>query len=230
MAVMRKLVIVGAGALGREVLLYARDMLAAEYDGLLFDGVAGFLDDSAAAEERLRELGVECDGIAGSLVESVGEHRVREEFVYVLAVGNAKLRRALVERLDADAAWANIVHPTAYLATSAVLGEGVVVAPFAFVGANASLGDHVVLNTYASVGHDSRAGACSVLSPYAVVNGNVALGESVFMGTHAMVIPGKTVGAESSLSAGAVVVRDVVAGSFMMGNPARGWRMPEGEG
>ena len=85
----------------------------------------------------------------------------------------------------------------------------------------------MVLNTYASVGHDSKAGPCCVLSPYAVVNGNVELGEEVFMGTHATVIPGRKVGRRSSLSAGAVVVRDVAEDSFMMGNPAKGWRKPE---
>jgi sugar O-acyltransferase (sialic acid O-acetyltransferase NeuD family) len=220
MTTKKKLIIVGGGALGREVLLYAQDMIAAQTAGLLFDGFAGFLDEATDAADQLRALGVDFEW-----VEPIDEHHLREDCVYVLAVGTAKARRNILNRLDGNTSWTNIVHPTAYLASSATLAEGVILAPFAFVGANATLGDHVVLNTYASVGHDSQVGSCCVLSPYAVINGNVTLGEQTFMGTHATVIPRRKIGKGSSLSAGAVVVRDVEPGFFMMGNPARGWRM-----
>lgn len=217
----RKLVIVGGGALGREVALYARDMIDADADRVAFDGIAGFLDDAEETADRLRSLGVDFD-----FVEPLESHQLREDFAYVVAVGNAKQRRVLCERLDGQPNWATIVHPSAYVAANATLGQGCIIGPFAFVGANAALEDHVVLNTYASVGHDSLVRQYGVLSPYAVINGNVTLGEEVFLGTHATVIPGLTVGAGSSLSAGAVVVRDIPADSFMIGNPAKGWRKP----
>jgi len=224
MTTKKKLVIVGGGALGREVLLYAQDMIGAKTAGLEFDGFAGFLDDSATAADQLRELGVDFD-----FVDPIEEHVVRDDCVYVVAVGNSRERRVLQDRLHGNVAWANIIHPTAYLATSALLGEGIILAPFTFVGANASLADHVVLNTYASVGHDSVVGTYCVLSPYAVINWNVELGEGVFMGTHTTVIPGLTVGKGSSLSAGAVLVRDVGPGFFMMGHPGKGWRLYDEE-
>ena len=224
MTTKKKLIIVGGGALGREVLLYAQDMIAAKTAGLLFDGFAGFLDEATDAADQLRALGVDFE-----LVEPIDEHHLRDDCVYVLAVGNAKARRNILNRLDGNTSWTNIVHPTAYLASSATLAEGVILAPFAFVGANARLGDHVVLNTYASVGHDSQVGACCVLSPYAVINGNVELGDEVFMGTHATVIPGRKVGQGASLSAGAVIVHDVKPNFFMIGNPAKGWRMDGAE-
>jgi len=220
MVTKKKLVIVGGGALGREVFLYAQDMLADQTSGNPFDGIAGFLDDSTDAADQLRELGVEFD-----FLEPIDKHLPRKDCLYVLALGKSRDRRVARDRLGEDLPWTNVIHPTAYLPSSVVLGRGVVLAPFTFVGANATLGDHVVLNVYASVGHDSLVGACCVLSPYAVINGNVELGDEVFMGTHATVIPGRKVGKGSSLSAGSVVFRDVNPNSFMMGNPAKGWRM-----
>ncbi|QDS96967.1 acetyltransferase [Adhaeretor mobilis] len=222
MPIKKKLVVVGGGALGREVALYAQDMIDAEAAGLEFDGIAGFLDDSATAADQLSALGVQFD-----FVEPAQGHVARNDCVYIIAVGNAKVRRVLRDGLAGKPHYANVIHPTAYVASSAVLGQGVIVAPFGFVGANATLQDHVVLNTYASAGHDSLVGRYCVFSPYAVINGNVELGEEVFMGTHATVIPGLTVGKSSSLAAGAVVVRDVQPEFFMMGNPSKGWRMYE---
>lgn len=221
MASKRKLVIVGGGALGREAALYAKDMIDADADRVAFDRIAGFLDDAEEAADRLHSLGVAFD-----FVEPIESHQLRGDFDYLVAVGNAKQRRVLCERLGGKPSWATIVHPTAYVATNANLGQGCLIGPFSFVGANAVIQDHVVLNTYASVGHDSLVGEYGVLSPYAVINGNVTLGAEVFFGTHATVIPGLTVGARSSLSAGAVVVRDVPPDSFMIGNPAKGWRKP----
>ena len=217
----RQLIIIGGGALGREVLHYANDLLATNDAKLDFSSFAGFLDDAPDAKQQLAKLGVE-----SGFVEPIQQHLVDKKYAYVLAVGKAKLRNELLSNLSGQPFWANIVHPTAYVASSATLGKGVVLAPFTFVGANAKIADHVVLNPYASVGHDSRIGNRCVLSPYATVNGNVQLGEEVFMGTHTTVIPGKKVGQGSTLSAGTVVFRDVPENYFMIGNPGKGWRKP----
>ena len=130
--------------------------------------------DRAAATLRRK-------GIADGFVESLDAHRVNPSFTYVIGVGNPDARLALASRLGA-VRFVRILHPTSYVAPSAVLAEGVVVCPFSFVGAHARLEAHVVLNTYASCGHDSRIGTAGMLSPYAVVNGDVVLEERAFLG------------------------------------------------
>jgi sugar O-acyltransferase (sialic acid O-acetyltransferase NeuD family) len=202
------LIIVGAGGFGREVYQYARDCWPGI--GLI---VKGFLDDNleALGEQRLPQ----------TVVARVDEYAVQPADCFAIAVGNPQSRRALVERLrNSGARFVSIVHPLAYVAPTASLGEGCILAPFAFVGPDSDVGAFSVLNTYASCGHDAKTGAYSVLSPYAVLNGNVELGDEVFLGTHATVIPGKKVGARSKLAAGCVVFKDVPERSLATGNPA----------
>jgi len=218
-----RLVIIGAGGFGREVLAYARDAGRDYVDGARFEGV-DFLDDRADALDgfpvEARVLGAIDDGPLGP------EDRV------IVAVGDPAARFALVQRLRArGATFATVVHPTAYVAPAARIGAGTVLAPFAFVGPSARIGEHCALNTYASAGHDAVIGRYGVLSPYAVINGAVRLHDGVFMGTHATVVVGNEVGAWSKIAAGAVALRDVAAGSLVLGNPGKGRELyapPEG--
>ena len=228
----RGLVIVGAGSMGREAYAYASELIAAgRAEG--YDRIRGFIDLSDTPGAYLSRFSLEYD-----FIDTLDSHQHQVEFVYVTASGSVAEKRRAVEVLPADARWANIIHPTAFVAASARLGHGIVLAPFTFVGLNAELGDHVLLNAYASCGHDSRVGRYSILSPYAAITGTVVLEDEVLLGMHSSVIPGRRVGRGSSVSAGSAVLRDVPPGSLVAGNPAKGRVMyhvaegptPEGRG
>lgn len=212
---MNDLVILGAGGFGREVFAYAQDAGRS---------VAGFVDDDSGALDA-HDLPVPVLGDL-SLIADVSR------FDWVIGLGDPDARKRLYDTLaERGASFASVVHPTAYIARSAVVGPGSVVAPFALVAPHARVGADVVLNTYASVGHDAVVGEHCVFSPYAVVNGTVHLGAGVFLGTGAMVGPGLKVGQGSKISVGAGVTRDLEAGSLAVGNPAKGrvmFPVPEG--
>ena len=209
---MKRLIVVTAGGFGREVEAYARD---AGFE------VAGFLHDTDRYPGSLDGLGLE-DRVLGP----VEGYEPRDDEVLAIGLGDIAPRLATAEALLARGArLATVVHPTAWVADTAILEPGVVIAPFAFVGPHARVGELSVLNTYASVGHDSVVGRCCVLAPYAVTNGRVTLQDEVFLATHATVTPRRTVGRRSVVSAGSVVLRDVPARSLAAGNPARSREM-----
>ncbi|BDG07093.1 acetyltransferase [Anaeromyxobacter paludicola] len=201
--------ILGGGGLGREARLYLDDARLAGAD---LPGFGGFLEDYGPNDGRPPVA-------AGArLLE-----RIRPEpgDRFLVAVGDPLLRARLAARLKAlELAVATLIHPRAWVAPDALLGEGCLVAPFAFVGPGARLGDHVALNTHASVGHDGSVGDHTVLSPYAVLNGNAAVGDSSFLGTGAAVVPHRRVGRRAQVAAGAVVTRDVPDFALASGNPA----------
>jgi sugar O-acyltransferase (sialic acid O-acetyltransferase NeuD family) len=203
-----RLIVVTAGGFGREVEAYARD---AGFE------VAGFLHDTHRYPGSLDGLGID-DRILGP----VEGYEPRGDELLAIGLGDIAPRLETAEALLARGArLATVVHPSAWVADSAVLAPGTVIAPFAFVGPHARVGELSVLNTYASVGHDSVVGRCCVLAPYAVINGRVTLGDEVFLATHATVTPRRSVGDGSTVSAGSVVLRDVPARSLAVGNPAR---------
>lgn len=205
----QRLIIVGAGAQGREALVYAHDCrrAGAEYS------IGGFLDDNPDA---LQGYHLE-QGILGDL-----DYAPRSEDVFVIAVGEPYKRAEMMTRLESrGGAFVSLVHPAAFVAPNAQVGVGCLVAPFAFIGANAVVGANVLLNVHAVIGHDARVGEHCVLSPGASASGFSALGPLVFMGTNAVVVPGKVVGEGSQVTAGSVVYNEVEARHMALGNPAR---------
>jgi sugar O-acyltransferase (sialic acid O-acetyltransferase NeuD family) len=202
----KPLAIFGAGGFGREVYAYAVDA------GL---PVAGFVDDTADPLAGY-DLPTTVLGGLASIEDVAG-------YDWVIALGDAGNRELIHRRLSGrGATFVSVVHPTAYVARSAEVADGCVVAPFAMVGAHAKVGANVALNTYASIGHDAVIGDHCVFSPYSAVNGNVIVGAGVFLGSAAIVSPGRRVGRASKISVGAAVTRDVEAGSLVAGNPAKG--------
>jgi sugar O-acyltransferase (sialic acid O-acetyltransferase NeuD family) len=199
-------VIAVAGGFGRELAAYARD---AGFE------VSAFLHDPSRSPLDGIEVGAEVRGPAEDYEPHCDE-------LLAIGLGEPGPRRELAEQLLARGArLATVVHPAAWVAPTARLGEGVVIAPFAFVGPGAEIDDLTVLNTHASVGHDSVIGRCCVLSPYAVTGGWARLEDEVYLATHATVTPRRAVGVGSSVSAGSVVFRDVPPHSLAMGNPAK---------
>ncbi len=100
-------------------------------------------------------------------------------------------------------------HPSALIADSVALGEGVQVMAGAVVQPGVALGDNVLVNTGASVDHDCRIEAHVHIAPGAVLSGGVALEEGVHVGTGAVIVQSLRVGRGSLVAAGAVVTADV---------------------
>jgi sugar O-acyltransferase (sialic acid O-acetyltransferase NeuD family) len=199
------LIIVGAGGFGREIYQYALD---AQLD------VKGFLDDNGRALDGL--------AIPHPILGSIIEYQPLSTDRFILAVGDPATKQKLANHLAVRGAqFASLVHPLAYVAPTARVGAGCVIAPFGFVGPHAVVENHVSINTYASAGHDSQIGEFSSLSPYSVVNGQVAVGQGVLLGTHAVVVVGKRVGRWAKLAAGAIALHHVPEYALAVGNPAK---------
>ena len=203
-----RILIVGAGGFGREVLHWARhtwpDLSAA---------VSGFLADAPRSEG---------DRDMPPVIGDPSRHVPAPGEGFLLAVGIPEVRRRLAEQLEARGArFLTLVHPTAVVAPNADIGAGTIVCPFAVVSDNTRLGRCVLLNYHSSLGHDASAGDFAVLSPYATLGGDAHVAEDVFLGMHASVGPGRRVGPRSKVSANSCALADVPAESLVFGAPGR---------
>lgn len=138
----------------------------------------------------------------------------------VIAVGAPLLKAELVGRWPGEA-FASVVHPTSYVAPSALIGRGCVIAPLAAVGTRTTVGDHVLVNLGATVSHDIAIGDFVTISPGAHVGGNSTIGAGAFVGIGAAVRNGVNIAPGSVVGAGAVVVADTVENGVYAGVPAR---------
>jgi sugar O-acyltransferase (sialic acid O-acetyltransferase NeuD family) len=206
---MTSLILLGAGGFGLELLTYAQDCIKA---GTLSCTIKGFLDDT-------KPVGTQH---GGAPVLGPTDTRLDKEALYMIAIGTPPGRKALANKVWAQGGkLATLIHPRAYAAATAHIGDGSILAPFSFAGPECVIGENVMLNLYASVAHESHVGQHSVLSPYAGTQARAKLADCVFCGAHTAITYGVTVGNGTKIAAGSVVYSDLAAGAEAFGNPAR---------
>ena len=110
-----------------------------------------------------------------------------------------------------------LVHPRAWVAPGALLGEGVQVMAGAIIQPDCRIGANTLINTCASIDHDGEIGAHVHVAPGATLCGGVRVHDRAFIGSGATVIQGISIGERAIIGAGAVVVRDVAADARFVG-------------
>ncbi|MCC3158869.1 acetyltransferase [Hymenobacter sp. 15J16-1T3B] len=208
----RPLVIVGAGGLGREVLMLVRQLNEVE----LRWNVLGFYDDQRPPHDRVHEL---------HWLGTIEALNQQEGSVYAaVAIGNSRQRAAVVARLTSPRVhFATLVHPSVLLRPYQFvqLGAGSIVAQGCIFTCDIRLGRHVLLNLGCTIGHDAVLEDFCSLMPHANVGGEAYLEREAYLGTNATVINQVRVGARCIVGAGAVAVRDLPADCTAVGVPAQ---------
>ncbi|MFC5526634.1 acetyltransferase [Rhodanobacter ginsengisoli] len=117
-----------------------------------------------------------------------------------------------------------VIHPRAFVAADAEIGDGAQILAMSAICANVKLGRGVIVNTSASIDHDCVIGEGVHVGPGANLAGEVRVEDYAFIGVGAVVSPGLKIGRSAIVGAGAVVIRDVAADEVVAGNPARSLR------
>jgi acetyltransferase EpsM len=199
---MSKLTVLGAGGHAKVVIATA---LAAGWE------IAAVLDDDA---------GRWGGRLLGYVIEGPCERALSApESTCTIAIGANAVRRRIAAA--ARCRFATLVHPTAYIHDSVLLGAGTVVMAGAIVQPDSRLGSQVIVNTSASIDHDCVLGEAVHIAPGARLAGGVRVGDEALVGVGAVVIPSIHVGARTTVGAGAVVVRDLPGDVVAVGVPAR---------
>lgn len=207
---MKKILIVGAGGLGREAWNY---LVQHPECGVLWE-IVGFLDDNAQALDGF-------DYPVG-IVGSVQGYLPQENEELVCGIGTPEVKQQVFAQLvERGASFHTFVHHTALVGRNVRLGQGCFLAANVVITSDAELGDFVTLNCHTTCGHDVKIGSFTTLSSFCDLTGGVELGAGVFLGSHASVVPGRKVGDGAFIGAGSVVAAHVKAGRKMFGVPAK---------
>ena len=142
----------------------------------------------------------------------------------VIGVGSARSCAARARAFDAAHAaglqMLDVIHRRAWVAPSAVCGEGLVALVNSVIHTRARLGVNVLVNTAACIEHDCEIGHHCHVATGAVLSGNVTVGARTHIGAGSVVRQGIRIGSDAVIGAGAVVIKDVEDGTIVVGNPA----------
>lgn len=205
-----KLIIAGAGGLGRELV----SLVTACNDILPTYHLLGFL----APDEQGRQVG----GYPILGDEAWAADTLPRDVKFVLGVGHPPLRTQIADQLEkVGFTPASLIHPSAIIGERNHLASGTVITAGCTLTVDIALESHVLINLHCTLGHDVTIGRGSILAPGVHVSGQATIGEAVEIGTGAVILPGKRVGNSARLGAGAVLTKDLPAHQTWIGVPAR---------
>ncbi|SHO47120.1 NeuD/PglB/VioB family sugar acetyltransferase [Anaerocolumna xylanovorans] len=110
----------------------------------------------------------------------------------------------------------NIIHPNAFIESSAELGEGNLLLAGAIVGSDVKIGNDCIINTGAIVSHDCIIEDHAKISPGAILAGNVQIGENSLIGMGVTIYIGVKIGKNVIISNGKNIFSDVPDNSIIM--------------
>ena len=203
-----KILIYGAGGLGREILTLIRALSDFE--------VIGFIDDSVRRGTEVKGVKV----LGGEEVLQGFDGKVN----VVLALGDPVAKSMRAKRMDKRyLQYPALVHPSAVLQDpdSIQLGSGCIIGAGVILTTDIQIGEHTLININSTVGHDTRIGRCTSIMPGVNIAGEVIVGNEVLIGSGASLINRVIIGDRATVGMGAVVLRDVVAGNVVAGVPAK---------
>jgi len=202
--------IYGSGGLGREILDLAKviNAVAGQWERVVF--INDFKDEEFVNDTEVLPF------VEFKTVFSPDNTRIS------IAIGEPKIRKNLREKVEENGyQLQTLVHPTAFIGTNTLIGDGAIIQFGSFVSCNVILGTNALVQSYATIGHDSVIGNDVVISTFVAVSGACMIGDRTYIGINVPVREKAQIGDDTIVGMGSAVLRDIPSNVVALGNPAR---------
>jgi sugar O-acyltransferase (sialic acid O-acetyltransferase NeuD family) len=199
------IIVYGAGGHGKSLIELLRALGCYHLVGVIDDGVP----------VGSTVLGVPVLG-GGEVLFGLAQEGVRLAVNAVGGIGDVSVRTRIFKRLaDAGFACPAVVHPRAFVESSAILSPGAQVFPHAYLGSDVRLGFGTIANTGSIISHDCILGESVNISPGAILAGGVQVCDFALIGMGATINLMVRVGTGARIGNGATVKTDVPPGAVV---------------
>jgi len=206
----KKIAIIGAGGFGREVK-WLIDSINAHQNKWDF---VGYYDDDLSERNHIEQK---------LLIGNINDlNSVNEALAVVIAIGNPKVKRKIVEQLNnSNLYFPSLLHPNCLIGNNVVINQGTIICASNIITCDVLIDEFVILNLACTVGHDTTIKSYCSIMPTVNISGEVLMEECVYVGTGAKIINQINIGSNSIIGAGAVVTKDIPPNSTAVGIPAK---------
>tara|TARA_B110001469_G_C9480294_1_gene240846 strand:+ start:141 stop:740 length:600 start_codon:yes stop_codon:yes gene_type:complete len=170
--------------------------------------IIGFFDDDKAAQlYNIKYLG-EIKNIDSSIEN------------FIICIGNNKIRKNIFEN-NKNLNWVTLIHPSAIISESAIIGNGTVVCAGSILQTDVKIGKQCIINTASSIDHECFIDDFCSICPKATLCGQVKIGKISFIGSNSTIIQCIIIGDNCIIGAGTVVIKNIENNCKVVGNPGR---------
>ena len=148
----------------------------------------------------------------------------------ILGIGSPKLRLKLVQIYKKKGFnFPKLLHPSAVIAKTAKIEEGVVVAPMCVISNDVNLGAFTYVNFCVGIGHNTIIYNYVQINPGCQIGGNVSISNCSLLGAGSIIRQGLNIAENVTIGSGSVVFHSLINKNItVMGNPAKRMRSFEG--
>ena len=206
---MKKLVIIGAGGMGRTI--YSNALECVGYGDSFV--IKGFIDDNVEALDNFKSY--------PSIIGTIKDYVPAENDVFVSSIGGNSRRSCMEEIISRGGEFIELIHKTARIYTNAQLGKGNFIGAYSVIGNDAIVGDYNMIQSYSVIGHDAKIGSWNRIDTHVTCVGGIVIEDNVNIHTGAIISHNVRVENGAHVGAGSFVIRKVKAGTTVFGNPAK---------
>lgn len=197
---MKNLIIVGCGAHAAEIVDYI-EYINQHSTSDTFK-IKGLIDN---VKTHYDHYGYHYDYLG-----TIDDHTIEPDIYYVMGIGNLTIRLKVFQEYKLKKAqFIGIIHPTALISKSAIIGEGTVISHNVSIGPKVEIGAFNVINSRCTIGHDAKIGNNNFISPQVVLGGYSEIGDNNLLGTNSCLIPEIKVGNDNKIMAGMSLTQNV---------------------
>ena len=196
--------------------------------GLGLEALAFFLDDNKKYNSKIFIVGLKISNklLYKKLYKNIFflskiSSLPRKNTKVCISIADPNKRNYFYNKLKKKFDFFSIIHKSAYISSTAKIGEGVVVAPKAVLSPFCEISSNVYLNSGAIIGHNSKISRNTVVNPGAFIGGNCAIGSNCYIGPNSVITPNLNFGNNSKISSNSVLNKDVKDNVLAHGNPAK---------
>ena len=143
-------------------------------------------------------------------------------YEFIVGIGDNLIRQKLsIELKDEGYRLLTLIHPSAVIASNAVINQGTCVIAGVVINNDVVIGEGCIINTKASIDHHSVIGSYTHIAPGVTIAGQCKIGERCLIGVGATIKNGITIVDDVIIGAGGVVDEDILEPGTYIGVPVK---------